>query len=100
MKKTSPRQSALPSRTIAGLATVGAARAAGGASNAKLTDRAIRILRELCPQLDRSAAADLLEAADGQLKVAIVMECIGIDAPEARKRIDACNGRLRPILEA
>jgi N-acetylmuramic acid 6-phosphate etherase len=70
------------------------------ASNAKLTDRAIRILRELCPQLDRSAAADLLEAADGQLKVAIVMECIGIDAPEARKRIDACNGRLRPILEA
>ena len=40
------------------------------ATNDKLTDRAIRILRELCPKLSRPEAATVLDRAGGRLKAA------------------------------
>lgn len=70
------------------------------ATNAKLTDRAIRILRELCPALDRRAAADLLSQAAGELKTAVVMHRQDVDAGAARTLLSRHNGRLRLALEA
>jgi N-acetylmuramic acid 6-phosphate etherase len=69
------------------------------ATNAKLTDRAIRVLIELCPQLSRPQAAALLERADRSVKTAIVMERLGADPPTARRLLDEHDGMLRPILE-
>jgi N-acetylmuramic acid 6-phosphate etherase len=68
------------------------------ATNAKLTDRAIRVLIELCPQLSRQQAAALLDRADRSVKTAIVMERLGADPPTARRLLDEHHGMLRPIL--
>ncbi len=70
------------------------------ATNAKLTDRAIRILRELSPALDRAAAAQVLRRAEGDLKAAIVMQRLDVDLDVARARLAENEGRLRPILDA
>ncbi len=70
------------------------------ATNAKLTDRAIRILRELSPALDRAAAAQVLGRAEGDLKAAIVMQRLDVDLDVARARLAENEGRLRPILDA
>jgi N-acetylmuramic acid 6-phosphate etherase len=68
------------------------------ATNAKLTDRAIRLLVELCPPLTREQASALLDRADRSVKTAVVMQRLGVDAPTARRRLEAHDGRLRPIL--
>jgi N-acetylmuramic acid 6-phosphate etherase len=68
------------------------------ATNDKLTDRAIRVLIELCPQLSREQAAALLDRADRSVKTAIVMERLGADAATARRLLDEHEGMLRPIL--
>jgi N-acetylmuramic acid 6-phosphate etherase len=68
------------------------------ATNAKLTDRAIRVLIELCPELSRQQAAALLDRADRSVKTAIVMERLGADPPTARRLLDEHHGMLRPIL--
>ncbi|MHC4129442.1 MAG: N-acetylmuramic acid 6-phosphate etherase [Planctomycetota bacterium] len=68
------------------------------ATNAKLTDRAIRVLIELCPQLSRQQAAALLDGADRSVKTAIVMERLGADAATARRLLDEHEGMLRPIV--
>ncbi len=67
------------------------------ATNAKLVDRALRVL---CSQtdLDREAAADLLDRAGGSTKLALVMAKLKVDAHEARRRLEASQGKLRPIL--
>ncbi len=70
------------------------------ATNAKLTDRALRILRELSPDLDRAGAAQVLGRAEGDLKAAIVMQRLDIDLDAARARLAEHDGRLRPILDA
>ncbi|MHC4651997.1 MAG: N-acetylmuramic acid 6-phosphate etherase [Planctomycetota bacterium] len=69
------------------------------ATNAKLTDRAIRVLIELCPQLSRQQAAALLDRADRSVKAAIVMQRLGADPPTARRLLDQHHGMLRPILD-
>jgi len=69
------------------------------ASNAKLHDRAIRILIELCPNLSRAQAAARLDDADNDLKTAIVMERLGVSQQEAEVRLHKHRGRLRPSLE-
>ncbi|MHC5003830.1 MAG: N-acetylmuramic acid 6-phosphate etherase [Planctomycetota bacterium] len=69
------------------------------ASNEKLRDRAIRILRELCPELDRAAAAVVLERAEGSLKRAIVMQRMAVDAARADDLLAEHGGRLRAILD-
>jgi N-acetylmuramic acid 6-phosphate etherase len=69
------------------------------ATNAKLTDRAIRLLIELCPQLSREQAAALLDRADRSVKTAIVMQRLAVDAATARRLLDEHHGLLRPILD-
>src|SRR5262249_5370785 len=69
------------------------------ATNAKLTDRAMRILIELCPELSRDKAADLLmKRAGGNVKQAIVMQRMDVDAPPAQRLLSDNQGNLRPIL--
>jgi N-acetylmuramic acid 6-phosphate etherase len=69
------------------------------ATNDKLRDRAIRILRELCPELSRESAATAIDAAHGDLKAAIVMQRLGMDFAGAVARLSAHNRHLRPALE-
>ncbi len=69
------------------------------ATNDKLTDRAIRVLIELCPGLTREAAAGLLRRADGRVKTAIVMERLGVDCAAATALLDEHGGMLRGVLE-
>lgn len=69
------------------------------ATNAKLTDRAIRILMTVCPDLTRNAAAVLLDRAERQVKPAIVMHRLNLDLKEARHVLDQCQGSLRSALE-
>ena len=70
------------------------------ATNDKLTDRALRILIELFPDLSRDAAAALLERAGGGLKIAIVMQRCDIDAAPAERLLANHDGRLRDALDA
>lgn len=67
------------------------------ASNAKLRDRAARMLGKQC-QINRQAAFDLLDQAHGQVKVALVMHKLKLTRLEAVKRLQTTSGRLRPIL--
>jgi N-acetylmuramic acid 6-phosphate etherase len=67
------------------------------ATNAKLRDRAVRMLTGQC-DLDRQGALCLLDEAQGQVKVALVMAQLGLSASQARNKLDAHGGRLRPIL--
>lgn len=68
------------------------------ATNDKLTDRAIRVLIELCPQLSRAAAAALLRRADGRVKTAIVMQRLDVDPPTATELLERHDGILRAVL--
>ncbi|MEM9417500.1 MAG: N-acetylmuramic acid 6-phosphate etherase [Planctomycetota bacterium] len=67
------------------------------ATNDKLTDRAQRILMQQLG-IDRDTAAELLESADGRVKLALVMHRKGLDAEAAQALIDEHGGKLRPIL--
>lgn len=68
------------------------------ATNAKLRDRAVRIVSTLTA-FDRPAALALLDRADGSVKAAIVMHHLSISLPEAQRKLDAAYGRLGPILD-
>jgi len=67
------------------------------ATNAKLRDRAERIVRELTG-LPRLAARRLLAEAGGAVKVAAVMHTRGCCAAEARRRLRRCKGFLRAAM--
>jgi len=67
------------------------------ASNAKLVARSRRILQRLS-DLDEGAAEELLGACNGELKTAILVARLGVDAGEARQRLAAAQGRLRVAL--
>ncbi|MCH2137504.1 MAG: N-acetylmuramic acid 6-phosphate etherase [Phycisphaerales bacterium] len=69
-------------------------------TNDKLRDRAIRVLRQLCPALDRVAAAALLDATDGALKTAIVCATKSVSPQDASALIDANDGQLGRLLDA
>ena len=69
------------------------------ASNAKLLDRATRMVATLAG-LDTAAAGELLARADGHVKAAVVMHRHGDDLVSARARLDRCGGRLRAALES
>lgn len=67
------------------------------ATNAKLVDRAQRILmRQL--DIDREDADEWLEAAEGRVKTALVMYHKDLDSEEAEELIEKHGGKLRPIL--
>lgn len=63
----------------------------------KLQDRGERILVDTLG-VGRDEATRLLAAADGHVKTAIVMQRLGVDASEARKRLDAVGGSLNELL--
>jgi N-acetylmuramic acid 6-phosphate etherase len=67
------------------------------ASNQKLRDRAVRIVRALTG-LGRDEAMTLLDRADGHVKLAVLMHKMSLDAARARERLDAAGGRLRAAL--
>jgi N-acetylmuramic acid 6-phosphate etherase len=68
------------------------------ASNAKLRDRAARIVAT-ATGLDRSAALALLDEAGGAAKSAIVMHHLRVSRPDAERALDAHGGSLRVVLE-
>ena len=63
----------------------------------KLRDRGERILSELL-NLDQPAAAALLDRASGDVKTALVMAHLGIDAKEALSRLDAAGGVISTVI--
>ena len=67
------------------------------ASNAKLEDRSHRIVMETTG-LSRDAAAQVLERADGRVKLAIVMARRGVGREEAEALLATHAGRLRAIV--
>lgn len=67
------------------------------ASNAKLQERAIRIVRE-ATGLSRDDAAVTLEAANGETKTAIVAVLAGVSADDARAMIAESRGSVRAAL--
>lgn len=68
------------------------------ATNDKLVDRAIRIVRHFEPSLDREAAHAVLDAAGRNLKVAIVMCRRGVTRDEAIAALRAADGSLRGVI--
>ncbi len=67
--------------------------------NAKLRDRMVRILGALTG-LTAAQAQDLLAVADGQLKVALVMQLGGVDAGAARQLLADHGGVVRRAIAA
>jgi N-acetylmuramic acid 6-phosphate etherase len=59
----------------------------------KLQDRGERILMDTL-NVSREAATQLLDASGGHVKTAIVMSRYGIDADEARKRLERAGGSI------
>jgi len=66
--------------------------------SAKLVKRARRILSEITG-VDDKEASGLLERADNDLKVAIVMGQLSVDSEEARRILDESRGSLRNALD-
>jgi N-acetylmuramic acid 6-phosphate etherase len=67
------------------------------ATNAKLRDRAARIVATLTG-LDRNAAFAVLDRAEGSTKTAVVMQRLGLDRTTAEARLTAVAGRLDRLL--
>jgi N-acetylmuramic acid 6-phosphate etherase len=67
------------------------------ASNAKLRARALRLVR-LLAQVDEARARELLECANGRVKVAVVMQRRGLDAAKAAELLAKNRGLLRRVL--
>ena len=68
------------------------------ASNAKLRDRAERIVCEVCG-VTAEEARDVLRAADGSVKLAIVMKKLGLGAPDARAALAREGGVIRRVVK-
>jgi N-acetylmuramic acid 6-phosphate etherase len=62
----------------------------------KLQDRGERILMDTL-NVSREAATQLLDASGGHVKTAIVMSRYGIDAEEARKRLERAGGSIGAV---
>jgi N-acetylmuramic acid 6-phosphate etherase len=65
--------------------------------SAKLVKRARRIISEVTGVNDEEAS-QLLEDADNDVKVAIVMKRLSLDRDEARRILDRSDGNLREAL--
>ena len=63
----------------------------------KLQDRGERILMTIL-DIDRSRAAELLEAAGGRVKIALVMEHQGAGAEEAGRLLEGAGGVLAHVI--
>lgn len=67
------------------------------ATNAKLRDRARRIVARACG-IPNDAADALLARCDGEVKTAIVVARAGVSPPDARARLRAAGGVVRHAL--
>ncbi len=67
-------------------------------ANAKLADRAERLVMELA-RVDRAGAQDLLLGARGRVKIAVLMARAGIEAQEAEHRLALVDGFLGRALD-
>lgn len=67
-------------------------------TNEKLRQRAVRIVGDAAG-VDPNRAQSLLDAAGGEVKVAVIMGLLGCSAGEARKRLDAGQGVIRRAIE-
>lgn len=63
----------------------------------KLRDRGERILQGML-EVERPEAADLLERSGGHVKTALVMGRLGVDADEARRRLDEAGGVISKVV--
>ncbi|MCP9809609.1 N-acetylmuramic acid 6-phosphate etherase [Cyanobium sp. HWJ4-Hawea] len=68
-------------------------------TNAKLEDRALRILSDLSG-VDRIEGRQLLEQSSGSVKLALVIALTGLDAQQAQKHLDRHGPSLRKVLQA
>lgn len=68
------------------------------ATNAKLSDRAERIVMEVCGTT-REGASALLEGAGGRVKTAIVMHLLGVSREESERRLEEAGGVIRRVIE-
>ncbi|WIM87463.1 N-acetylmuramic acid 6-phosphate etherase [Candidatus Mycobacterium wuenschmannii] len=66
-------------------------------TNAKVRRRAVRIVRDAA-NVDEDRAATALTEAGGHAKTAIVALLAGIDAAEAKSRLDRAHGHVRDAL--
>ncbi len=69
------------------------------ATNEKLRERAVRIVR-LIAEVPRDRAVGALESVGYDVKLAVVMLARSEDADRARRRLTAADGRLREALES
>jgi N-acetylmuramic acid 6-phosphate etherase len=67
------------------------------ATNAKLHARAARLVA-LLGGVEPARARELLAAAGGSVKLAVVMQRRGVDADAARELLEGSGGFLRPVL--
>ena len=68
------------------------------AGNAKLQDRGKRVIGSLTG-LDRAASGDLLKAAGGHVKAALVMHACGVGLEEAGRLLDEAAGQVGQVIE-
>ncbi|WP_123040711.1 N-acetylmuramic acid 6-phosphate etherase [Cohnella candidum] len=69
------------------------------ASNQKLHDRSLRIIRA-ATGVDFDTAADFLERASTNCKLAIMMIKTGLEAPQAEQALDQCDGNLKAAINS
>lgn len=67
------------------------------ATNLKLVDRSERILMEVC-DITRDVARELLQRADSRVKVAIVMQSLGVDRERAERALEVGGGVVRRVI--
>ena len=67
------------------------------ATNLKLVDRSERILMEVC-DITRDVARELLQRADNRVKVAIVMQSLGVDRERAERALEDGGGVVRRVV--
>ena len=66
-------------------------------TNEKLRDRTLRIAREVC-DLTEDEARSLLQRASGNLKLAIIMQKLGVDADAAAAALAGAGGVVRRVI--
>jgi len=69
------------------------------ASNNKLDDRRLRMLREVLPNIDELAAAEALKVAGGWVKLAALV-ALGDSAKTGTARLDRHRGSLRAAMQS
>ncbi|MCR4338878.1 MAG: N-acetylmuramic acid 6-phosphate etherase [Gemmatimonadaceae bacterium] len=67
------------------------------ATNDKLRDRSERIVMEVCV-VTREAAREILHAAGGSVKLAIVMHKLGVSRPDAERALEQVGGVIRKVV--